>query len=75
MGVANPLNYNRKYNIRNFNKEAHASECCICLEGYEMDENVAELKCNTQHIFHKGCIDDWLKKKQQCPLCNAKVKV
>ncbi|KAF2307054.1 hypothetical protein GH714_024576 [Hevea brasiliensis] len=30
-------------------------ECCVCLCGYEAEEEVSELSC--KHFFHKGCLD------------------
>jgi|GEM_PF-2296696 len=48
--------------------------CSICLEQIETkpkckEEIEKELKC--QHIFHKECIDTWLKKANTCPLCRT----
>ena len=40
--------------------------CSICLESYH-DDIIYNLPCN--HIFHKTCLDDWLKQKKNCPLC------
>ena len=42
-------------------------ECTICLEEFIENEKIYGLKCN--HYYHKKCIDDWLKKRQTCPLC------
>ena len=42
--------------------------CSICLDDFEDGEQVRELRCN--HIFHVQCIDEWLRTKDVCPLCN-----
>ncbi|XP_019456041.1 PREDICTED: E3 ubiquitin-protein ligase At1g12760-like isoform X2 [Lupinus angustifolius] len=42
-------------------------ECCICLAKYKEKEEVRELPCS--HIFHKKCVDQWLKIISCCPLC------
>lgn len=43
-------------------------ECPICLE--PLDEQITTtLKCN--HLFHKVCIDTWLRESAICPLCRA----
>ena len=42
--------------------------CLICIENYKKGEFKRELpKC--KHYFHKKCIDKWLKKKANCPIC------
>ncbi|KAK9119845.1 hypothetical protein Scep_017938 [Stephania cephalantha] len=45
-------------------------ECCVCLHGYEAEEEVSELDC--KHFFHKGCLEKWLDHKHTtCPLCRS----
>jgi len=41
--------------------------CCICLGDFIKGECVRELDCN--HLFHKECVDTWLKQNRKCPLC------
>jgi len=43
--------------------------CAICMCDYENGEEYRVLPCG--HDFHKGCIDQWLKKKALCPLCRT----
>jgi len=45
--------------------------CNICLEDYQAGEEVKSLSC--PHTFHKGCIDQWLKRVACCPVCKADV--
>ncbi|KAJ0234613.1 hypothetical protein HA466_0273230 [Hirschfeldia incana] len=47
--------------------------CCpICLEEYEDDHEVSRLeKC--RHLFHRFCINSWLKLKRICPSCRRPV--
>lgn len=47
--------------------EESVEECCICLVEMAADTEVTVLPCN--HIFHGGCIVDWLRIKNVCPLC------
>jgi len=43
-------------------------QCFICMDNYKEKEFKRELpKC--KHCFHKKCIDKWLKKKSNCPIC------
>ena len=41
-------------------------ECSICYELIDTNNNQI-LKCN--HVFHKECINKWLKKNNKCPIC------
>ncbi|XP_021745071.1 E3 ubiquitin-protein ligase At4g11680-like [Chenopodium quinoa] len=42
-------------------------ECCICLTKYKDKEEIRQLPCS--HIFHKKCVDQWLRIISCCPLC------
>lgn len=45
--------------------------CNICLEDYQAGEAIKSLSC--PHTFHKGCIDQWLRRVACCPVCKADV--
>ncbi|KAL0478160.1 E3 ubiquitin-protein ligase [Acrasis kona] len=45
--------------------------CTICLSEYEEEEVLRTLPCF--HIFHRECIDDWLKQSRVCPVCKHQV--
>jgi len=52
--------------------EVHKKDsCCICLNDYEIDEEIQVLRCG--HIFHCGCIKDWVTQAQNCPICKESV--
>jgi hypothetical protein len=45
-------------------------KCAICLENFKVNQYIRKLPfCS--HIYHKKCIDNWLKKddNKSCPLC------
>lgn len=49
------------------------NECCICLDEYQVEQKVIFFnKC--PHRFHSKCIEEWLKKKPECPLCKQNKK-
>lgn len=43
------------------------NECSICLSDLEAGKTALRLPCN--HCFHVDCIEDWLKKSNECPVC------
>ncbi|XP_049804359.1 uncharacterized protein LOC126246476 [Schistocerca nitens] len=46
-------------------------DCRICL----IDEsNSYVVKTSCKHIFHKECIDEWLKEKENCSLCRTIIR-
>lgn len=47
------------------------SDCCICYETYNKNEQVSKLECN--HIFHTECIMNWCVEKNTCPLCRKDI--
>lgn len=49
--------------------ETREDSCAICMCDYENEEEYRVLPCG--HDYHKGCIDQWLKKKALCPLCRT----
>jgi E3 ubiquitin-protein ligase RHA2 len=51
-------------------------DCAICINKIESNEYIRKLKCN--HLFHKKCVDNWLKKNIEnasCPMCRSKVNL
>ncbi|CAI2362077.1 unnamed protein product [Moneuplotes crassus] len=62
-------NWSRKFTEEDTNA---CPSCCVCLEDFEVGENIMELHCNPKshgHMFHLECIDSWSKKEKTCPLC------
>ena len=54
------------------NKNEQFQKCVICMEKYIINDEVKTLPCF--HLFHKECIDHWLKAgKDSCPICKNKI--
>ena len=47
------------------------NECIICLKEIKNNDNMRILSC--RHTYHMECIDEWLKRKNICPICNIKL--
>jgi len=48
------------------------SECSICLNDIGQDDTV-RLLSSCGHCFHRCCIDLWLLRRADCPLCKQSV--
>ena len=47
-------------------------KCNICMDQMKKEEDIIILPCN--HIFHTGCIEEWLTKyNYKCPICKQEV--
>lgn len=49
-------------------------QCVICMVDFRDSDEVAELMCDRRHYFHTHCVEEWLKRKLECPLCKKEVK-
>jgi len=47
-----------------------SENCPICLKGLEV-ETTKSLSCDSRHVFHKDCINYWLRDRNYCPLCRT----
>lgn len=50
--------------------------CVVCITDYELGDRIKTLPCckdHTAHDFHEECIDTWLQRSEECPLCKANV--
>jgi len=47
------------------------TQCMVCLCDFSSGEEVRRLPCT--HVFHASCIDEWLRRCTDCPICKANV--
>lgn len=48
-------------------------QCVICCSDFEVDEVLSQLPgCN--HLFHSGCICQWLERAANCPICRCDLR-
>ncbi|XP_010526271.1 PREDICTED: E3 ubiquitin-protein ligase RLIM-like [Tarenaya hassleriana] len=45
------------------------AKCSICQEEYTEGDEVGRLHC--KHRYHVGCVQEWLRLKNWCPICRA----
>ena len=74
--IKNLPEWYKKYNYtNNIIKDEDSNKnkvCCICLDNFENPTSIKVLECN--HIFHRNCINSWLKNKTNCPICRKNTK-
>jgi hypothetical protein len=80
--IASELNFNNCKEIEKFIGKSSKikkddpliknENCFVCFEPYSEGEHKRELP-HCKHFFHKKCIDKWLKKKAQCPVCRDNI--
>jgi len=46
--------------------------CSICLDDYS-DPEIKLNKLPCHHVFHKECIQEWLKNNDTCPECRTEI--
>lgn len=51
----------------------NGAQCTTCFDTFKLDDEVGCLDC--KHIFHRPCIEPWLKTKNSCPVCRQKVSM
>ena len=61
-----PINIPRE--IFSDNENAY---CIICMEPILKKNIVSKLQCG--HIYHYDCLNKWVKKKKNCPVCRTKL--
>ena len=47
--------------------EAGDCTCPVCLSDMALGDEARKLPCN--HLFHQGCVDEWLRVNATCPTC------
>ena len=48
-------------------------KCIICLSDFKIGEKESTLPC--LHIFHTNCIENWLKRRRNCPICKFNISL
>ena len=53
----------------------HRDDCCpVCLERYVGGDILCIAKTEScSHVFHKGCMIQWIRRHNRCPICRTNV--
>lgn len=63
-------------NAKPYKRNVYAqTNCIICLSDFQENQLICQLACHETHIFHKTCLDEWLKHSEQCPMCRITVNI
>jgi hypothetical protein len=52
-------------------EECEETSCSICVDEIRDGDTCTRTSC--KHVFHKGCMDTWMSRKLECPLCRQEV--
>ena len=55
----------------NFNITNDTHNCIVCMCEIEENEECKKLQCG--HMFHSNCIDNWLRRTLECPMCRIEI--
>uniref|UniRef100_A0A7S0EH18 RING-type E3 ubiquitin transferase n=1 Tax=Hanusia phi TaxID=3032 RepID=A0A7S0EH18_9CRYP len=55
----------------NLQRDPTLARCPVCLCELEKGDACRRLPC--LHMFHKDCVDDWLKRDRHCPVCKTDI--
>eukprot|EP00112_Aurelia_sp_Birch-Aquarium-sp1_P017674 Seg4121.2 transcript_id=Seg4121.2/GoldUCD/mRNA.D3Y31 product="Receptor-like region transmembrane domain- and RING domain-containing protein 1" protein_id=Seg4121.2/GoldUCD/D3Y31 len=60
-----------QYKKRGFFRSATCSNemCAVCLEEFNVSEDINLCPCT--HGYHAECLNNWLKVKSACPICQS----
>uniref|UniRef100_J3N615 RING-type domain-containing protein n=1 Tax=Oryza brachyantha TaxID=4533 RepID=J3N615_ORYBR len=47
----------------------YSTECVICIEEFEVGDDLSTMPCPHGHRFHEKCLAKWLARRRSCPLC------
>eukprot|EP00884_Botryococcus_braunii_P004631 jgi/Botrbrau1/14169/Bobra.182_3s0107.1 len=49
-------------------------QCAVCLDKFEIGNELQALPCNRIHVFHPECLAPWLAEHNSCPVCRSELE-
>ena len=65
----------KRLKVREMKINDHDNQCPVCMEDFSKqnpDFEVLEMPC--QHKFCGPCLNEWLRKNHNCPVCRAEIE-
>ena len=59
------------WEVRENKRSDNNNNCVVCLSEFQIGDIISALPCC--HVFHTNCIENWLKKELNCPVCKFEV--
>ena len=51
------------------------NDICVICQGVGEEKTPPRALCdNCEHVYHSGCLDEWLREENVCPICKRKCK-
>ncbi|KAL4449988.1 hypothetical protein ABPG74_015107 [Tetrahymena malaccensis] len=57
---------------KNMMKAPSGELCAVCLEEFVLNKDLVRVTI-CHHVFHNECLEEWLKKQQNCPSCRQEL--
>ena len=54
-------------------KDSNFDDCPICLKEFKFRQAYHKLPCDCVNVYHKNCIERWIKSSDNCPTCRAQL--
>ena len=73
------INYNHRIIVlrtidRHYWKQGDQKECIICFKEFDGWQDVCNLDCHKEYIYHPTCLKEWIKKgSKSCPICRKSI--
>jgi hypothetical protein len=67
-----PVEEFREEGVVREDRPENATQCMICLADFVNGDRLRRLPCT--HVYHQPCIDEWLHRCTDCPLCKMNVE-
>ena len=46
-------------------------DCCICYDAIDIRDRQGYMLAPCDHLFHRGCLVQWMDVKMECPICRS----
>jgi mRNA-degrading endonuclease YafQ of YafQ-DinJ toxin-antitoxin module len=73
MYIFNKMKIIKYCDVNKYKDIVDDKNCVICFNEFKKNEYVKIFNCG-KHIFHEGCIKEWIEKDFRCPLCKYSIK-